>query len=127
MSQQRVVLVTAASCAAEVRSIGRREEVLTERCASSLSGRCPGYRGCRSGPGGPVSTRLFERGSPIMVYIPYHSGSSSSEQAASADRLAAPEALVALALPQVDVFRVFFHTVDLRPNHRVSIRNAGER
>jgi hypothetical protein len=24
----------------------------------------------------------------------------------------------------VDVFRVFPHTVDLRPNHRVTVRNA---
>lgn len=59
-----------------------------------------------------------------MVYVPYHSGSSSPEQAASPHRLAAPEAVVALALPQVDVFRVFFHTGDLRPSHRVTIRNA---
>ncbi len=59
-----------------------------------------------------------------MVYIPYHSGSSSPEQATSAHRQAAPEALVALALPQVDVFRVSFHTVDLRPNHRVTVRNG---
>ena len=59
-----------------------------------------------------------------MPYIPYHSGSSSGEQAASPDRLFAPEAFVALALPAVDVFRVFFRTRDLRPNHRVTVRNA---
>ncbi len=59
-----------------------------------------------------------------MPYIPYHSGSYSDEQAASLDRLRAPEALVALALPAVDVFRVLFHTESFRPNHQVTVRNA---
>lgn len=59
-----------------------------------------------------------------MPYVPYHSGSFSDEQAASPERLRAPEAVVALALPAVDVFRVFLRTGTLRPNHRVTVRNA---
>lgn len=59
-----------------------------------------------------------------MTYIPYHSGSYSDEQAASPQRLAAPEAVVALALPAVNTFRVFLHTQRLRPNHQVTVRNA---
>jgi hypothetical protein len=59
-----------------------------------------------------------------VTYIPYHSGSYSDEQAASPQRLAAPEAVVALALPAVNTFRVFFHTQSLRPNHQVTVRNA---
>ena len=59
-----------------------------------------------------------------VPYIPYHSGSYSEEQAASARRRAAPEAVVALGLPAVDVFRVFFHTRELRPNHRVTVRDT---
>jgi GMC oxidoreductase len=59
-----------------------------------------------------------------VAYIPYHSGSYSAEQAASPERLAAPEAVVALALPTVNAFRVLFHTQRLRPNHQVTVRNA---
>ncbi len=59
-----------------------------------------------------------------MPYIPYHSGSSSDEQAASPERLFSPEVVTALALPAVDVFRVFLRTERFRPNHRVTIRNA---
>lgn len=59
-----------------------------------------------------------------MPYVPYHSGSFSDEQAASPGRMLAPEAVVALALPAVNVFRLFFHTRNLRPNHRVTLRNA---
>ena len=59
-----------------------------------------------------------------MPYIPYHSGSFSDEQAASPERLFFPEVVAALALPAVDVFRIFLRTERLRPNHRVTIRNA---
>jgi hypothetical protein len=59
-----------------------------------------------------------------VPYIPYHSGSYSEEQAVSARRRAAPEAVVALGLPAVGVFRVFFHTRELRPNHRVTVRDT---
>jgi choline dehydrogenase-like flavoprotein len=59
-----------------------------------------------------------------MAYIPYHSGSYSDEQATSPERLAAPEAVAALALPTVNAFRVFFQTQSLRPNHQVTVRNA---
>lgn len=59
-----------------------------------------------------------------MPYIPYHSGSSSQEQAASPERLFTHEVVVALSLPAVDAFRVFLQTEHLRPNHRVTIRNA---
>jgi hypothetical protein len=59
-----------------------------------------------------------------VTYIPYHSGSYSDEQAASPQRLAAPEAVVALALPAVNTFSVFLHTQSLRPNHQVTVRNA---
>lgn len=59
-----------------------------------------------------------------MPYIPYHSGSFSDEQLESPERLFSPEAVVALALPAVDVFRVCFRTELFRPNHRVTIRNA---
>lgn len=59
-----------------------------------------------------------------MPYIPYHSGSSSPEQAASPERMRSPEVVAAAVLPAVDVFRVVFPTDDLRPNHRVTLRNA---
>ena len=59
-----------------------------------------------------------------MPYIPYHSGSFSDEQAASPQRLLTHEAVVALALPAVDVFRLFLRTERFRPNHQVTVRNA---
>lgn len=59
-----------------------------------------------------------------MPYIPYHSGSHSADQAASPDRLRAPEPVSTLVRPAVDSFRVAFHTSDLRPGHRVTLRNG---
>lgn len=59
-----------------------------------------------------------------MTYIPYHSGSYSDEQADSLERLRAPEAIVAFEPAAVNVFKVFFHTESLRPNHQVTVRNA---
>ena len=59
-----------------------------------------------------------------MVYIPYHSGSVSPEQAESPVGRAAPVADVARSAPPAPAFRIVFRTSALRPSHRVTIRNA---